>query len=70
LELSPKVIDKIDQEIGIRTETDPIFGKYEHFEVSKEPRFLYKTKLVSYIISVPGLPMGRISTKVLVMCTP
>jgi hypothetical protein len=31
LELSPKVIDKIDQEVGIRTETDPIFGEYEHY---------------------------------------
>jgi hypothetical protein len=38
LELSHKVIDKIDQEVGIRTETDPIFGEYEHFEVSKEPQ--------------------------------
>jgi hypothetical protein len=38
LELSPKVIDKIDQEVGIRTETGPIFGEYGHFEVSKEPR--------------------------------
>jgi hypothetical protein len=38
LELSPKVIDKIDQEVGIRTETGPIFGEYEHFEVSKEPQ--------------------------------
>jgi hypothetical protein len=38
LELSPKVIDKSGQEAGIRTETGPIFGEYEHFEVSKEPQ--------------------------------
>jgi hypothetical protein len=38
LELSPKVIDKIDEEVGIRTETDPIFDEYEHYEVGKEPQ--------------------------------
>jgi hypothetical protein len=38
LELSPKVIDKVGQEVGIRSKTGPIFGEYEHFEVSKEPQ--------------------------------
>jgi hypothetical protein len=33
LELSPKVIDKIDHKVGIRTETDLMFGEYKHVEV-------------------------------------
>jgi hypothetical protein len=37
-ELSPKVINKIDQEVGIRAETDPIFGEYEHFELNNDPQ--------------------------------
>jgi hypothetical protein len=38
LELSPKVTKRIDQEVGIRDETDPIFGEYEHFELKKKIR--------------------------------
>jgi hypothetical protein len=38
LELSPKVIIKVDEEVGIRAKTDPIFGKYEHFELNKDPQ--------------------------------
>jgi hypothetical protein len=35
-ELSPKVINEIDQEVGIRAKTNPIFGEYEHFELNKD----------------------------------
>ena len=47
LELSSKEVDKINEEVGIRPETEPIFGTYEHFEDGREPQLcqFYNTRL-------------------------
>jgi hypothetical protein len=47
LELNYKVLQKIDEEVGIGPETDPIFGTYEHFEDNREPQLcqFYNTRL-------------------------
>jgi hypothetical protein len=47
LELNSKVLKKIDKEVGIGPETDPVFGTYEHFEDNREPQLcqFYNTRL-------------------------